>query len=122
MIKARFSSNGWVLAELFLVFIVMWFLCDSCLLYTSEKEVLAAEYQVQELDFSMFPKTLAETKRTLDDAQVPSLRKAILNYINNQIGAHVPEGTQIAGISDLSHFKVEGEIADTYGDSVARCV
>ena len=23
MIKARFSSNGWVLAELFLVFIVM---------------------------------------------------------------------------------------------------
>ena len=29
MIKARFSSNGWVLAELFLVFIVMWFLCDS---------------------------------------------------------------------------------------------
>lgn len=29
MIKARFSSNGWVLAELFLVFIVMWFLCDG---------------------------------------------------------------------------------------------
>ena len=26
MIKARFSSNGWVLAELFLVFIVM---CSS---------------------------------------------------------------------------------------------
>ena len=36
MIKARFSSNGWVLAELFLVFIVMWFLCDSlgCMKYT----------------------------------------------------------------------------------------
>lgn len=36
MIWARFHSNGWVLAELFLVFIVMWFLCDSlgCLKYT----------------------------------------------------------------------------------------
>lgn len=36
MIWARFRSNGWVLAELFLVFIVMWFLCDSlgCLKYT----------------------------------------------------------------------------------------
>ena len=36
MIGARFRSNGWVLAELFLVFIVMWFLCDSlgCLKYT----------------------------------------------------------------------------------------
>ena len=87
--------------------------------YANEKEVLAAEYQVQELDFSMFRKTLAETKRTLDDAQVRSPRKAILTYINNQIGAQVPEGSQIAVISDLSHFKVEGEIADTYGDRVA---
>ena len=67
----------------------------------------------------MFQKTLAETKRTLDDAQVRSPRKAILTYINNQIGAQVPEGSQIAVISDLSHFKVEGEIADTYGDRVS---
>ena len=86
--------------------------------YANEKEVLAAEYQVQELDFSMFQKTLAETKRTLDDAQVRS-PEGILTYINNQIGAQVPEGSQIAVISDLSHFKVEGEIADTYGDRVA---
>ena len=83
--------------------------------YANEKEVLDAEYQVQELDFSIFRKTLAETKRTLDDAQVRSPRKAILTYINNQIGAQVAEGSQIAVISDLSHFKVEGEIADTYG-------
>lgn len=36
MIRSRLGSNGWVLAELFLVFIVMWFLCDSlgCLKYT----------------------------------------------------------------------------------------
>lgn len=87
--------------------------------YANEKEVLAAEYQVRELEFSMFRKTLAETKRTLDDAQVRSPRKAILTYINNQIGAQVAEGSRIAIISDLSHFKVEGEIADTYGDRVA---
>ncbi|MBS5637955.1 MAG: HlyD family efflux transporter periplasmic adaptor subunit, partial [Bacteroides sp.] len=31
----------------------------------------------------------------------------------------VSEGGQVAIISDLSHFKVEGEIADTYGDRVA---
>ncbi|MGP1537843.1 efflux RND transporter periplasmic adaptor subunit [Bacteroides heparinolyticus] len=87
--------------------------------YANEKEVLAAEYQVRELEFSMFRKTLAETKRTLDDAQVRSPRKAILTYIDNQIGAQVAEGSRIAVISDLSHFKVEGEIADTYGDRVA---
>lgn len=87
--------------------------------YLNEKEVLAAEYQVQELDFSIFRKSLAETRRTLEDAQVRSPRKAILTYINNQIGAQVAEGSQIAMISDLSHFKVEGEIADTYGDRVS---
>ena len=87
--------------------------------YDNEKEVLAAEYKVQELDFSIFRKGLAEMKRTLDDAQIRSPRKAILTYINNQIGAQVSQGSQIAVISDLSHFKVEGEIADTYGDRVA---
>ena len=87
--------------------------------YDNEKEVLAAEYKVQELDFSIFRKGLAEMKRTLDDAQVRSPRKAILTYINNQLGAQVSQGSQLAVISDLSHFKVEGEIADTYGDRVA---
>ena len=87
--------------------------------YDNEKEVLASEYKVQELDFSIFRKGLAEMKRTLDDAQIRSPRKAILTYINNQIGAQVSQGSQLAVISDLSHFKVEGEIADTYGDRVA---
>ena len=81
--------------------------------YDNEKEVAAAELKVQELDFNIFRKNLAEMKRTLDDAQIRSPRKAILTYINNQVGA------QVAIISDLSHFKVEGEIADTYGDRVA---
>ena len=87
--------------------------------YDNEKEVLAAEYKVHELDFSIFRKGLDEIKRTLDDAQIRSPRKAILTYINNQIGAQVSQGSQLAVISDLSHFKVEGEIADTYGDRVA---
>lgn len=87
--------------------------------YDNEKEVLAAEYKVQELDFSIFRKGLAEMKRTLDDAQIRSPRKAILTYINNQIGAQVSQGSQLAVISDLSLFKVEGEIADTNGDRVA---
>lgn len=87
--------------------------------YANEKQVRAAELKVQELDFNIFRKSLAEMKRTLDDAQIRSPRKAILTYINNQVGAQVPQGGQVAIISDLSHFKVEGEIADTYGDRVS---
>ena len=87
--------------------------------YANEKEVKAADLKVKELEFNIFAKSLAEMKRTLDDAQIRSPRKAILTYINNQVGAQVPQGTQVAVISDLSHFKVEGDIADTYGDRVA---
>ncbi len=87
--------------------------------YANEKEVKAADLKVKELEFNIFSKSLAEMKRTLDDAQIRAPRKAILTYINNQVGAQVAEGTQVAIISDLSHFKVEGEIADTYGDRVA---
>lgn len=87
--------------------------------YDNEKAVAAAEMKVQELDFDIFRKSLAEMKRTLDDAQIRSPRKAILTYINNQVGARIEKGGQVAIISDLSHFKVEGEIADAYGDRVA---
>lgn len=87
--------------------------------YAGKQQTLAADYKVKELELSIFRKDLAEMKRTLDDAQVRSPRKAILTYINDQIGQQVGQGTQIAIISDLSHFKVEGEIADTYGDRVA---
>ena len=87
--------------------------------YENEKKVKAADLKVKELEFNIFSKGLAEMKRTLDDAQIRSPRKAILTFVENQVGAQISQGQQIAIISDLSHFKVEGEIADTYGDRVA---
>ncbi len=87
--------------------------------YENEKKVKAADLKVKELEFNIFSKGLAEMKRTLDDAQIRSPRKAILTFVETQVGTQVSQGQQIAIISDLSHFKVEGEIADTYGDRVA---
>jgi HlyD family secretion protein len=87
--------------------------------YENDQQVKAAALKVQELEFNIFRKTLAEMKRTLDDAQIRSPRKAILTYVNNQVGARISQGEQVAIISDLSHFKVDAEIADAYGDRVA---
>ena len=87
--------------------------------YINEQALAEADLKVKELELNIFRTSLAETKRTLDDAQVRSPRKAILTYVNNEIGAQVSEGTKIAIVSDLSHFKIEGEIADTYGDRIA---
>ncbi len=87
--------------------------------YENEKKVKAADLKVKELEFNIFSKGLAEMKRTLDDAQIRSPRKATLTFVETQVGTQISQGQQIAIISDLSHFKVEGEIADTYGDRVA---
>ena len=86
--------------------------------YENEKSLTDADYKVKELDLNIFRKSLAETKRTLEDAQIRSPRKAILTYVNNEVGAQVSQGSRVAIVSDLSHFKIEGEIADTYGDRI----
>ena len=39
--------------------------------FKNEQEVAAAELKVQELDFNIFRKSLAEMKRTFEDAQIP---------------------------------------------------
>ena len=87
--------------------------------YLNEQALGKADLKVKELELNIFRKGLTETKRTLEDAQVRSPRKAILTYVNSELGAQVVQGSKIAIVSDLSHFKIDGEIADTYGDRIA---
>jgi len=87
--------------------------------YLNEQALGKADLKVKELELNIFRKGLAETKRTLEDAQIRSPRKAILTYVNSELGAQVVQGAKIAIVSDLSHFKIDGEIADTYGDRIA---
>ena len=87
--------------------------------FANEQALAEADYKVKELELNIFRKSLAETKRTLEDARIRSPRKAILTYVNNEVGARVTKGSRVAVVSDLSRFKIEGEIADTYGDRIA---
>ena len=87
--------------------------------YKTEQALAEADLKVKELELNIFSKSLAETRRTLEDAQIRSPRKAILTYVNNEIGSQIGQGAKVAIVSDLSHFKIEGEIADTYGDRIA---
>jgi HlyD family secretion protein len=80
----------------------------------NESKNLEAELKVQQLDLSIFNKTLAESQRLLKDARIHSPLNATLTFVNNQIGAQVGAGAQIAIVSDLSRYKVDAEIADSY--------
>lgn len=84
----------------------------------SERAVKEAEAERAELELSIFRKNLSEQERTLRDARILSPRAATLTYINNEVGSRVAQGEKVAVISDLSHFRVDAEIADAYGERV----
>jgi HlyD family secretion protein len=84
----------------------------------NESKNLEAGMKVQQLDLSISEKTLAESQRLLKDANIHSPMDATLTFVNNQIGSQVSAGTQIAIVSDLSRFKVDAEIADSYADYI----
>lgn len=85
----------------------------------NERQVRDAAYKMKSLELDIFDKNFAEKKRTFEDARIRSPREATLTFINNQIGQQINQGEKVAVISDLSHFKVNAEIADAYGDRIS---
>lgn len=85
----------------------------------NERSVREASMKMKGLELDIFEKNFAEKQRTLNDARILSPRAATLTYVNNQIGQQIGQGEKVAVISDLSHFKVDAEIADSYADRVA---
>lgn len=82
------------------------------------KEQLRAEERVQTLEQSISDKNVENLQRTLADAQIRATRKAVVTFINKDIGAQVSQGEKVAVVSDLSHFKIEGDVVDAYSDRV----
>lgn len=86
--------------------------------YQNELRVRQADMRMQQLQNGIFEKGLGEKRRTLDDAKIRSPRQAILTYINSEVGSTVGAGQRLAIVSDLSHFKIECEISDSYSERV----
>lgn len=86
--------------------------------YDNEKQVKDAGVNVKELELSMLDKEREEMWRMLNDAQIRSPYKATLTFISNQVGAQVAQGSQVAIVADLKHFKVDCEVAEMYASRV----
>lgn len=84
----------------------------------NERRVCQAELDMQRIEIDMQRKSLEATRQTLTDARICSPRRAVLTFIKSDIGASVSQGEQIAIISDLSSYKVEGELSDGYSDRI----
>jgi len=91
---------------------------QMCQQYENDKKIKQADILTQQLQNNIFGKGLSETRRTLDGANIRATRKAILTYIYNEIGGQVNPGSKIAVISDLSRFKLQCNISDSYSDKI----
>lgn len=86
--------------------------------YANECDVKEAGVKVKELEIAMLDKELSEMSRTLTDAQIRSPYRATLTFISNQIGSQIAQGSQVAIIADLEHFKADCEVAEMYAGRV----
>lgn len=86
--------------------------------YENQKRMMESNDKVLELDYAIAQKNAMLKNKTMAEAQVRSPRTATLTWVNDQLGAKIAEGEQLAIISDLSHYKVEAEVSESYGNRV----
>ncbi len=84
----------------------------------NETEVRASDEYEKQLEINIAVRNLAETDRLLEDARIRSPRQAVITYILDEVGVQVSQGSKLAVVSDLNHFKINATIADTYNEYV----
>lgn len=80
---------------------------------------MQADVRIKQLEIEVKGKDLSLTSRMLDDAEIRSPRSATVTSIVNEIGAQITAGQRVASIADLGHFRIDGEVPDSYGRDVA---
>ncbi|MFG6427426.1 efflux RND transporter periplasmic adaptor subunit [Lepagella muris] len=79
----------------------------------NERKSHAASFRSKQLEGSISARNLEEMRRTLDDARVKAPRKGTVTWLNKDLGASIGAGQKLAVVSDLTHFKIEGEIPES---------
>ncbi len=79
----------------------------------NERLARDASYRSKQLEGSITRRNMEEMQRTIDDARVPAPREGTVTYLNKNIGTSIGAGEKLAVLSDLSHFKINGEIPES---------
>ncbi len=79
----------------------------------NEKRSHAAALRSKQLEGTISERNLEAMQRTLDDAQVKAPRPGTVTFLNKSLGTSIAPGEKLAVVSDLSHFKINGEIPET---------
>ncbi len=85
---------------------------------TNEADVRRAAEAVKQLEIEVLAKETQLAQRTLADADIRAPRRGTVTRISSTIGSQIGQGEVVAAVADLGHYKVEGEIADSYSSAI----
>ncbi|RFM28523.1 efflux RND transporter periplasmic adaptor subunit [Deminuibacter soli] len=86
----------------------------------SKQQTMQVEMREAEIAAAIQENDLRELERKLQQANIVATRDGVVTWINRNIGSAIHEGDALARIADLSSFKIQGSIADTYLDQLHR--
>jgi len=79
----------------------------------NERKAHAAALRSKQLEGTISARNLEEMQRTMDDARVKAPKDGTVTYLNKSLGTSIAPGDKIAVVSDLRHFKINGEIPES---------
>ncbi len=85
----------------------------------NERRTHDVSFKSKQLEGSITRRNLEDMQRTIEDAKVPAPRDGTITYLNKNLGSSIGAGEQLAVVSDLSHFKIVGEIPESSSSKLA---
>lgn len=84
----------------------------------NQKAMMQADLKSLGYEINIREKDIKGVSDKLKNAAISSARDGVITWVNNKIGAEINEGEELVRIADLSSYKVEASISDTYADEV----
>jgi HlyD family secretion protein len=84
----------------------------------NQKAMMKANLKSLGYEINIREKDIKGISDKLKGAAISSPRKGVITWVNSKIGAEINEGEELVRIADLSSFKVEASISETYADEV----
>lgn len=84
----------------------------------NERQRTAAAERSQQLNVNSADRDIEMMAKTIQRGSIPAPLDGILTYITTDIGARIGAGERVAVVSDLSSFKIMGEVPEANGSQL----
>ncbi len=83
-------------------------------LMVNQEETMQADLKSLGFQMKIQEKNIRQLDRKLQQAAIEATQNGVITWVNDKIGSSVPEGAELVRMADLSSFKIEGSISDSY--------